>query len=126
MPRKLVLIHGYSDQGPSFNHWAEKLRGRGISAEAINICSYISLNNEITIPDIAEGLGRAADYLEWSPDQEFDAIVHSTGMLVIRAWLCNNPRRQKYLKHLVGLAPATWGSPLAHLGRSWLSSILRR
>jgi hypothetical protein len=123
--RKLVLIHGYSDQGPSFDNWAAKLRGRGVDANAINICNYISLNNEITIPDIAEGLGRAADYLEWSPDQEFDAIVHSTGMLVIRAWLCNNNRRQKYLKHLVGLAPATWGSPLAHLGRSWLASILR-
>jgi hypothetical protein len=123
--RKLVLIHGYSDQGPSFDRWADKLRDRGISAEAINICNYISLNNEITIPDIAEGLARAADYLEWSPDQEFDAIVHSTGMLVIRAWLCNNTRRQKYLKHLIGLAPATWGSPLAHLGRSWLASILR-
>jgi hypothetical protein len=95
--RKLVLIHGYSDQGPSFDNWAAKLRGRGVDANAINICNYISLNNEITIPDIAEGLGRAADYLEWSPDQEFDAIVHSTGMLVIRAWLCNNNRRQKYV-----------------------------
>jgi hypothetical protein len=125
MPRKLVLIHGYSDQGPSFNNWADKLRSRGIDAEHINICSYTSLNNEITIPDIAEGLARAADFLKWPPDQEFDAIVHSTGMLVIRALLCNDSKRKKYLKHLVGLAPATWGSPLAHLGRSWLASILR-
>ena len=56
MPRKLVLIHGYSDQGPSFNNWADKLRHHGIDAEHINICNYISLNNEITIPDIAEDL----------------------------------------------------------------------
>jgi len=125
MPRKLVLIHGYSDQGPSFKNWADKLRDRGIDAEGINICNYISLNNEITIPDIAEGLARAADYLKWPSDQEFDAIVHSTGMLVIRAWLCNDSKRKRYLKHLIGLAPATWGSPLAHLGRSWLASILR-
>ena len=75
MPRKLVLIHGYSDQGPSFNDWADKLRGRGIDADHINICNYISLNNEITIPDIAEGLARAADFLRWPPDQEFDAIL---------------------------------------------------
>lgn len=125
MPRKLVLIHGYSDQGPSFNNWAGKLRDRGIDAQAINICNYVSLNNEITIPDIAEGLARAADYLEWPPNQEFDAIVHSTGMLVMRAWLSNDSKRKKHLKHLIGLAPATWGSPLAHLGRSWLASILR-
>ncbi len=90
MARKLVLIHGYSDQGPSFKNWASKLRDHGVDATQINICSYISLNNEVTIPDIAEGLGRATDYLGWPPEQEFDAIVHSTGMLVIRAWLCNN------------------------------------
>lgn len=125
MSRKLVLIHGYSDQGPSFNSWAGKLRAKGIDALGINICNYISLNNEITIPDIAEGLGRAADDLGWAPDQEFDAIVHSTGMLVIRAWLCNDSKRQKYLKHLIGLAPATWGSPLAAQGRSWLGALVR-
>lgn len=123
--RKLVLIHGYSDQGPSFNAWADKLRARGFDAEAINICNYISLNNEITIPDIAEGLARAAANLGWAENQEFDAIVHSTGMLVIRAWLANNPARSAYLKHLIGLAPATWGSPLAHLGRSFLGAIVR-
>lgn len=123
--RKLVLIHGYSDQGPSFNSWAGALKARGIDAQAINICNYISLNNEITVPDIAEGLARAADDLGWTADQEFDAIVHSTGMLVIRAWLCNDSKRQKYLKHLIGLAPATWGSPLAAQGRSWLGAIVR-
>ena len=123
--RKLVLIHGYSDQGASFAAWASKLRDRGIQAEGINICNYISLNNEVTIPDIAEGLARAADDLGWAADQEFDAVVHSTGMLVIRAWLANSRARRNFLKHLIGLAPATWGSPLAHLGRSWLGSLVR-
>ncbi len=123
--RKLVLIHGYSDQGKSFQAWAGKLQARGIDASAINICNYISLNNEITIPDIAEGLARAVDDMGWTFDQEFDAVVHSTGMLVIRAWLSNNTKRRQYLKHLIGLAPATWGSPLAHLGRSWLAAVVR-
>ncbi|HEX4770018.1 MAG TPA: hypothetical protein VH351_04250 [Bryobacteraceae bacterium] len=125
MSRKLVLIHGYSDTGPSFNNWAAKFQARGIDAQQINICNYISLNNEITIPDIAEGLDRAARFTGWTADQEFDAIVHSTGILVIRAWLANNPERRKYLKHLIGLAPATWGSPLAAAGRSWLGAIAR-
>jgi hypothetical protein len=125
LSRKLVLIHGYSDKGPSFDNWAEKLCARGIDAQQINICNYISLNNEITIPDIAEGLARAAVVLGWTADQEFDAVVHSTGILVIRAWLANNPARRKYLKHLIALAPATWGSPLAAAGRSWLGAIVR-
>ena len=122
--RKLLLIHGYSDSGASFEAWANRLSARGIDAQQINICNYVTLNNEVTIPDIAEGLTRATNALNWSRDQEFDAIVHSTGMLVIRAWLNNDPGRRKCLKHLVGLAPATWGSPLAHLGRSCLGAIV--
>lgn len=122
--RKIVLIHGYSDAGVSFEAWAAKLRARGVDARQIDICSYITLNNEIGIPDIAEGLSRATAAFGWPPDQEFDAIVHSTGMLVIRAWLANDPARGKYLKHLIGLAPATWGSPLAQLGRSVLGAIV--
>jgi hypothetical protein len=62
--------------------------------------------------------------------QEFDAIVHSTGMLVLRAWLANagppaTNSRLKRLKHLVGLAPATWGSPQAHKGRTWLGAMVK-
>jgi hypothetical protein len=56
----------------------------------------------------------------------FDAIVHSTGMLVLRSWLTNPnapPSRLKLLKHLVALAPATFGSPIASKGRSLLGRI---
>lgn len=55
-------------------------------------------------------------------------MVHSTGMLVVRAWLnsyTEGEHRRARLKHLVALAPATNGSPLAHKGRSWLGSIFK-
>jgi hypothetical protein len=29
------------------------------------------------------------------------------------------------LKHLIGLAPATWGSPQAHKGRTWLGALIK-
>src|SRR6202008_4567758 len=58
-------------------------------------------------------------------DEPFDAVVHSTGMLVIRAWLTTYAARKSRLKHLIALAPATWGSPLAHKGRSWLGSLFK-
>ncbi len=122
---KIVLIHGYSDQGKSFDTWAAKLSRRGIDAALINICNYISLNNEITIPDLAEGLNRAFFLLKWPADEPYDAIVHSTGMLVLRAYLCNDASRSKNLKHLIGLAPATWGSPLADQGRSFLGALFK-
>jgi hypothetical protein len=135
MPRRLVLIHGYSDRGEAFFPLRDALNPDG-SEELIdiNICSYVTLNNEINIKDIAEGLERAFRShpgLKGDPEFEFDAIVHSTGMLVIRSWLTNigikasaNKRLQR-LKHLIGLAPATWGSPQAHKGRTWLGALIK-
>src|ERR1700721_1631076 len=116
MARPLLLLHGYSAQGLDFSPLCEALKARGVNSVDLNVGNYISLNNEITIKDIAAGLDRA---FRMRPDlndcQEFDAIVHSTGMLVIRSWLTNygaavgSNSRLKQLKHLIGVAPATWG-----------------
>lgn len=133
MARPLVLIHGYSASDKAFEPLRNILVERGITPTDINICNYVSLNNEVTIKDIAEGFDRA---LRRNPvlkndDQPFDAIVHSTGMLVLRSWLTNagfrpeSNYRLKRLKHLVGLAPATWGSPQAHKGRTWLGALIK-
>jgi len=59
MARPLVLIHGYSAGGTAFDPLRDALQAKGVSATDINICSYVSLNNEITIKDIAAGLDRA-------------------------------------------------------------------
>src|SRR5215212_8835296 len=127
MPRlPLVLIHGYSDLGVSFEPWRRALGGRGYDVSSIHVPSYRSLTNEVTIKDIAEGLDRALRIRAGlAADEPFDAIVHSTGMLVIRAWLTAYAKRRDRLKHLIGLAPATFGSPLAHKGRSWLGALFK-
>ncbi len=122
----LVLIHGYSDLGASFEPWRRALSGRGYDVSSIHVPSYRSLTNEVTIKDIAEGLDRALRIRAGlASDEPFDAIVHSTGMLVIRAWLTAYAKRRDRLKHLIGLAPATFGSPLAHKGRSWLGALFK-
>ena len=53
-------------------------------------------------------------------------------MLVLRQWLTSDPyppsderSRVRRLKHLVGLAPATFGSPQAKKGRSWLGALVK-
>jgi hypothetical protein len=133
MARPLVLIHGYSAEGKDFEPLCKALKGKDLDPIDLNICNYISLNNEITIKDIAEGLDRAFRMhgTLQNENQEFDAIVHSTGMLVIRSWLTNygaavrDNTRLKRLKHLIGLAPATWGSPQAHKGRTWLGALVK-
>ncbi|MEO6046520.1 MAG: hypothetical protein ABIQ57_03505 [Candidatus Kapaibacterium sp.] len=123
---KLILIHGYSDHGESFNTWRDLLGKDGYDLSAIHTCNYQTLTNEVTLRDIAEGFDRALSVeVGLEPDEEFDVIVHSTGMLVIRAWLATYAGRRRRLNHLIALAPATFGSPLAHKGRSWLGAIFK-
>lgn len=137
MPKyPIVLVHGYSDKGKSFERWCTLLEEAGYDATTIHLGNYVSLSNEISIKDIAEGFDRA---LRDSPALErgepFDAVVHSTGMLVVREWLAGTigtvdrpelaAERQARLKHLIGLAPATFGSPMAQKGRSWLGAIFK-
>ena len=131
MARPIVLIHGYSATGLDFTKLCDRLK-RHVEAIDINVGNYVSLNNEILIKDIAEALDRALrNNTRLNAGQEFDAIVHSTGMLVIRAWLTNygaavdDNERARRLKHLVGLAPATWGSPQAHKGRTWIGAMVK-
>ena len=124
MPQNpVILVHGYSDQGPSFKPWADQLASHGYPG-TYHTCTYRSLVNHLTIKDIAEGFERALS-AKIGPDQPFDAIVHSTGMLVIRSWLIANKTRLRRLKRLIGLAPATFGSPLAQPGRSFIGALVR-
>ena len=126
MPNTLVLIHGYSDKGASFETWRRKLADRYERTEQICICDYVSLTNDVTIKDLAEGFDLAlSTRAGLSKDEPFDAIVHSTGMLVIRAWLTSYAKRRDRLKHLIGIAPATFGSPLAQKGRSWIGAVFK-
>src|ERR1700758_2061265 len=91
MARPLVLIHGYSATDKAFGPLRDAFIRKGIVPTSINVCNYVSLNNEITIKDIAEGLDRAfrSNPVLKDDNQPFDAIVHSTGMLVLRSWLTN-------------------------------------
>ena len=121
-----MLVHGYSDSARAFGPWKGLLESRGYDVSTIHACNYRSLTNEVTIRDIAEGFDRALRMQTGlAQDEPFDVIVHSTGMLVIRAWLTAYSGRRDRLKHLIGLAPATFGSPLAHKGRSWLGALFK-
>jgi hypothetical protein len=136
-PNRTLLIHGYSATGAEFQPWKAALAKANIDAAMIEIGNYISLNNEITIKDLGEAFDRALRLTKWSTGSKdeswtFDAIVHSTGMLVVRQWLTSDPfgpddvrSRVRRLKHLVGLAPATFGSPQGKKGRSWLGALVK-
>lgn len=134
---RTLLIHGYSANATALQEWKAKLEGAKIPTLSIDVGNYITLNNEVSIKDLGEAFDRALRLTKWSTgttdDQwTFDAIVHSTGMLVLRQWLASDPydrddprSRIKRLKHLVGLAPATFGSPQGKQGRSWLGALIK-
>jgi hypothetical protein len=126
VPLPLVLVHGYSAQGNCFDTLVQRLGHDPKDVATIHIGNYRSLTNDLTIKDIARGFERALSIRAGlSNGEPFDCMVHSTGMLVVRTWLTGDPSRIARLKHLIGIAPATWGSPLAHKGRSWLGAIFK-
>ncbi len=126
MPNTLVLIHGYSDTGNSFKTWRDDLVATGLYKQAdIQICNYLTLTNEVTIKDIAEGFDRALKLqTNLNTNEPFDAMVHSTGMLVLRSWLTVYGRHER-VKRIIAIAPASFGSPLAHKGRSFIGALFK-
>ena len=124
--RPVVLVHGYSSGPGAFDAWRQVLVGHGYDPRSLLACHYDSLVHRVNIQDIGEAFEDAiAVHPELRGDRTFDAIVHSTGMLVIRCWTALDPDRNRArLKHLVALAPATFGSPLAHKGRGYLARMV--
>ncbi len=124
--RPLVLVHGYSAGPGSFDAWRQVLEGRGYDPASLLPVDYESLVHRVNIHDIGEAFGDAmAAHPQLLDGRPFDAIVHSTGMLVIRCWLALDPvRNRARLRNLIALAPATFGSPLAHKGRGYLARMV--
>lgn len=126
MARPIVLLHGYSSSADSLHAWRDALGARGYETKDIRLVDYVSLSNEVTIRDIAEGFDRALrEQAGLTGDAEFDVIAHSTGSLVIREWLVSYAGRAQRVKHLIGLAPANFGSPMAHRGRSVMGAVIK-
>jgi pimeloyl-ACP methyl ester carboxylesterase len=127
-PKPLVIIHGWSDSSASFQHLAQLLQTQlGYTPQLINLADYISMDDEITYDDLVTALSRAwqKQNLPTTPNS-VDVIVHSTGGLIIRDWLTRNFTPTTVpIKHLVMLAPANFGSPLAHKGQSFIGRVIK-
>ncbi|SEL83431.1 esterase/lipase family protein [Halomonas daqiaonensis] len=125
--RPLILLHGWNDEGSSFERLAGHLHRRlgGARIQRIAIGDYLSKDDALRFDDLQAALDRAWTERGLPRDTaSVDVIVHSTGGLVIRDWLARHfPPDAAPVKHLVMLAPANFGSPLAHLGRSMLGRV---
>lgn len=123
--RPIVILHGWSDTSGSFEPLARLLRQELNQPEIliVSLADYLSMEDEIRFDDLATAMNAAWDNHGLSRNRgSVDAIVHSTGGLVIRDWLQRNFKIDEApVKNLVMLAPANFGSPLAHKGRSFIA-----
>lgn len=127
-----VIIHGWSDDRRSFRPLARRLSqappaGIGADIAEIHLGDYLSLDDDLRYADLVAALDRAwTDRGLSRKPRSVDAIVHSTGALIIRDWMtqCFEPETVP-LRRLLMLAPANFGSPLAHTGRSLVGRALR-
>ncbi len=132
-----VIIHGWSDCSDSFVDMKRFLSRRGVGDVAsIYYGDYQSREDNLTFDDVADGLNDEFRRLGFIDERgrgqrEMNIVVHSTGGLVIRHWLwryyLRDGRRPRDcpVKRIVMLAPANFGSPLAHRGRSFLGSLIK-
>lgn len=118
----LVVLHGWSDQAGSFRPLVRRLVEAGLRDDVaeIHLGDWLSLDDEVTFADLSAAMMRAwQDHgLPLSP-RSVDVLAHSTGALVVRHWQHQHFRPETTPLHrFLMLAPANYGSPLAHMGRS--------
>ncbi|MEW6679077.1 MAG: alpha/beta fold hydrolase [Pseudomonadota bacterium] len=125
----LVILHGWSDSYQSFVRLGKRLVADGVRPDVrhVRLGDYVSLDDDVTFDDLTQALQAAwkRQKLPTAPGS-VDVVVHSTGGLVVRHWMttfftpATNP-----IKRLLMLAPANFGSPLAHKGRSFMGRIVK-
>lgn len=129
-----LIIHGWSDCSGSFVKMKKRFEERGIgNVESILYADYQSREDNITFNDIIDGLNQQLINLgliqsDGKSDFDLNIVVHSTGGLVIRHWIWRyyNERIEECpVKRIVMLAPANFGSPLAHRGKSFLGRLVK-
>ncbi len=127
--RQVVILHGWSDDSKSFKPLARFLKRNGYNAQPLYLGDYISLRDEVKIDDVVKAMARAIE-LKLASGQltaPFDLIVHSTGGLVVRRWISRHyaDGASCPAQNVVMLAPANFGSPLAHMGRSLIGRVAK-
>jgi pimeloyl-ACP methyl ester carboxylesterase len=132
MAKKLMIVHGYSDGSTSFTALRDFFQSKANYEDThTHFIDYTSMDDETSYDDLADKF--ETDYRRHFGNERIDVVCHSTGSLVVRAWLAlhnerlrrrarnNQPLPPCPVERLVCFAPANFGSDLALLGQSFLS-----
>ncbi|PYP89982.1 MAG: hypothetical protein DMF61_01920 [Blastocatellia bacterium AA13] len=140
----IILIHGYSAESrendpnevqqifgslPVNLHNLLQQGGADAPIIDINISRYISLDDGVDLDDITLAFDRVLKLDKFKrlldPQVGFNAIIHSTGALVMRNWLRRCSPKPSPCRRIIHLAGANFGSGWAHIGESLLAKWLR-
>ena len=125
----VIILHGYSDNHQSFIPLQQFLGANGFAVTDIALGDYISLEDHITIEDLAKAFQKILlDKGIPTDPGSLNLIVHSTGALVAREWMTRyylEAGKECPLRRLLMLAPANFGSPLAALGRTMFARVVK-
>jgi pimeloyl-ACP methyl ester carboxylesterase len=134
MPLPTIVIHGWSDTSSSFKRLSTFLARNGHDIRHIYLADYLSMHDEIKLDDVAYAMKRALEKETVAMERHsFNVVVHSTGALVVRAFLqqfCRNPEGELDpelcpIKHFLMFAPANFGSYLGKLGKSMVGRLVK-
>ena len=133
----ILLVHGYSaesakndavDVAQIFGTLPDDLKKTlaGTAVLDVNISRYVSLDDGVDLDDITLAFDRALkkDFPSLYHGK-FNAIIHSTGALVLRNWVRRCSPRPSPCRRIIHLAGANLGSGWAHIGETLLAKWLR-
>jgi pimeloyl-ACP methyl ester carboxylesterase len=127
MAAPVVLVHGWSASSASMVVLRDFLHAQGFSVSDIWMADYLSLHDDVRVPDVVKRMERVLQNEADRLAAPFDMIVHSTGGLVARDWLARLDERGQPLpvRRLLMLAPANFGSSLASKGKSLVGRVVK-
>jgi hypothetical protein len=135
---KLLFVHGWSvTHTDTYGGTPEALRrlarGRDLELRIADVFlgRYVSFQDEVRMGDLERAFEQAVRDALGAPAGEpiprFSCITHSTGGPLVRSWMDRYYGLKALvdcpLEHLIMLAPANHGSPLAQLGKAKIGRI---
>ena len=123
----VLFVHGYSEQslGAYFDFPRLLSAATGLTIEEIVLSAFNSLDDSISVSDLADALEDHVANLEskrnWDVKQAA-VICHSTGAMVARRWMLDRvlAGSANVPSHLLTIAGANHGSSLAQVGKTVL------
>src|ERR1700738_4499416 len=133
----ILLVHGYSAESTNtdpadvariFGQLPDGLKHVFPPPQVldVNISRYISLDDGVDLEDITLAFDRVLkNNFPRLHSGGFNAIIHSTGALVLRNWIRRCSPKPSPCRRIIHLAGANLGSGWAHIGETLLAKWLR-